>query len=235
MLQAIDLHKRYGELIALEQLNLTVGPGEICCLLGANGAGKTTTIHLFLDFVPRTSGRALICGHDVCEHPLETKALLAYIPEIVNLYPTLTGLENLQYFAALANLRRSTDELISGAAKVGLTAGQLRQRLGSFSKGMRQKLGLAIALARGAKVLLMDEPLSGLDPQAANEFSQTLREVSGNGVAVLMTTHDLFRAREVATHIGIMKRGRLIEYRAASSVAPNELESIYLEHMRKSA
>ena len=99
---------------------------------------------------------------------------------------------------------------------------------------MRQKLGIAIALARRAKVLLLDEPLSGLDPQAANEFSQLLREVAQTGVAVLMTTHDLFRARDIATHIGIMVRGRLIDYRTADSIPPSELESIYLEHMRKS-
>jgi len=91
MLQAIDLHKRYGDHVALDRLNLTVQPGEICCLLGANGAGKTTTLHLFLDFVPRTSGQALIGGEDVAAHPLRTKALLAYIPEVVTLYPALTG------------------------------------------------------------------------------------------------------------------------------------------------
>lgn len=232
MLQAVDLHKRYGDVIALERLNLAVEPGEICCLLGANGAGKTTTINLFLDFVPRTGGKALICGHDVVEHPLQTKALLAYIPEIVNLYPSLTGIENLQYFASLAGLRMTSDELIAGAVRVGLDEKVMQCRLTSYSKGMRQKLGLAIALARRAKVLLLDEPLSGLDPQAANEFSGLLRDVAGDGVAVLMTTHDLFRAREVATHIGIMARGSLVEHLRADAVDPSRLESIYLEHMR---
>ena len=234
MLQAIDLHKRYGDHVALERLNLQVEPGEICCLLGANGAGKTTTLHLFLDFVPRTSGQALICGEDVAAHPLRTKALLAYIPEVVTLYPSLTGLENLEYFARLAGLRLRTDALIAEASRTGLAEDALHQRLERYSKGMRQKLGIAIALARRTPVMLLDEPLSGLDPQAANEFSQLLREVAQTGVAVLMTTHDLFRAREVATHIGIMARGRLIDYRTADSIPPSELESIYLEHMRKS-
>jgi ABC-2 type transport system ATP-binding protein len=232
MLQAVNLHKRYGDAVALEQLNLTVEPGEICCLLGANGAGKTTTINLFLDFVPRTSGKALICGHDVVEHPLTTKTLLAYIPEVVNLYPSLTGIENLQYFADLAGLRIPSDELIAGAVRVGLGAEVMQRRLTSYSKGMRQKLGLAIALARRAKVFLLDEPLSGLDPQAANEFSCLLRDVARDGVAVLMTTHDLFRAREVASHIGIMARGRLVDHLRADAVDPSRLESIYLEHMR---
>jgi ABC-2 type transport system ATP-binding protein len=234
MLQAIDLHKRYGDHVALDRLNLTVQPGEICCLLGANGAGKTTTLHLFLNFVPRTSGQALICGEDVVAHPLRTKEFLAYIPEVVNLYPALTGLENLQYFASLAGLRWQVDALVAEAVRAGLTETAVHQRLEGYSKGMRQKLGIAIALARRAKVLLLDEPLSGLDPQAANEFSQLLREIAQTGVAVLMTTHDLFRARDIATHIGIMVRGRLIDYRTADSIPPSELESIYLEHMRKS-
>lgn len=235
MLQAIDLHKRYGDVVALERLNLTVEPGEICCLLGANGAGKTTTINLFLDFVPRTSGQALVCGHDVVEYPLKTKTLLAYIPEIVNLYPSLTGIENLQYFASLAGLRIASDQLVAEAVRVGLDARVMQRRLTSYSKGMRQKLGLAIALTRRAKVLLLDEPLSGLDPQAANEFSSLLREVASDGVAVLMTTHDLFRAREIASHIGIMARGRLVEHLRADAVDHARLESIYLEHMRASA
>ncbi len=232
MLQAIDLHKRYGDVVALECLNLTVQPGEVFCMLGANGAGKTTTINLFLDFVPRTSGRALICGLDVAEQPLETKALLAYIPEVVSLYPALTGFENLRYFSRLAGLRLAEPEMAALADRVGLARAALQQRVGAYSKGMRQKLGLAIALARRAQVLLMDEPLSGLDPKAANEFTGLLRDVAAGGVAVLMTTHDLFRAREVATHIGIMARGRLVEQLRADAVDPGRLEELYLAHMR---
>lgn len=235
MLQAIDLHKRYGEVTALERLNLRVAPGEIYCLLGANGAGKTTTINLFLDFVPRSGGQALICGLDVTQEPLRTKALLAYIPEVVSLYPTLSGLENLRYFASLAGLALTDQDLIAEAVRVGLAERAVHERVGGYSKGMRQKLALAIALARRARVLLLDEPLSGLDPQAANEFSQRLQSVARDGVAVLMTTHDLFRAREIATHLGIMARGRLIEELRADAVDPVRLEAIYLEHMRVSA
>jgi ABC-2 type transport system ATP-binding protein len=232
VLQAIDLHKRYGDVVALESLNLRVEPGEVCCLLGANGAGKTTTINLFLDFVPRTSGRALVCGLDVADHPLETKARLAYIPEVVSLYPTLTGEENLRYFPRLAGVRVAAGDALALADRVGLARQALQRPVRGYSKGMRQKLGLAIALARRAEVLLMDEPLSGLDPKAANEFTVLLREVASGGVAVLMTTHDLFRAREVATHVGIMARGRLVEHLRADAVDPERLESIYLSHMR---
>ena len=154
MLQAIDLHKRYGDHVALDRLNLTVQPGEICCLLGANGAGKTTTLHLFLDFVPRTSGQALIGGEDVAAHPLRTKALLAYIPEVVTLYPALTGLENLEYFARLAGTQLPTDALIAEANRTGLAEDALHQRLERYSKGMRQTLGIAIALVRQANFFI---------------------------------------------------------------------------------
>ncbi len=131
--------------------------------------------------------------------------------------------------ALAADGRLSNKEL---ADRVGLARAALQQRVGAYSKGMRQKLGLAIALARRAQVLLMDEPLSGLDPKAANEFTGLLRDVAAGGVAVLMTTHDLFRAREVATHIGIMARGRLVEQLRAEAVEPARLEELYLAHMR---
>lgn len=231
-ISAQNLEKRYGDVIALQGLTLEVGAGEICCLLGANGAGKTTTIHLFLNFITRSGGEARICGLDVSEHPLTTKALLAYIPEVVSLYPALTGYENLRFFSRLSGLQLSVAAMTTLAQRVGLEPLAMRQSLRGYSKGMRQKLGLAIALARRAKVLLLDEPLSGLDPKAANEFTLLLREVAAEGVAVLMTTHDIFRAREVATHIGMMRRGRLVEHLRAGSIEPADLEKLYLAHMR---
>lgn len=232
MLQAIDLSKMYGAVSALEPLNLTVEPGQVCCLLGANGAGKTTTIHLFLDFIPRSGGQALVDGIDVAEEPVRTKALLAYVPEVVNLYGSLTGRENLEYFAEIAGTRVRPDRADELAAKVGLQDGALDMRVSNYSKGMRQKVGIAIALAKQARALIMDEPLSGLDPKAANEFSHLLREVAGEGVAALMATHDVFRAKEVGSHIGIMKHGRLVDYFATDDKAHADIEQIYLEHMR---
>jgi ABC-2 type transport system ATP-binding protein len=129
-------------------------------------------------------------------------------------------------------VRVAAGDALALADRVGLARQALQRPVRGYSKGMRQKLGLAIALARRAEVLLMDEPLSGLDPKAANEFTVLLREVASGGVAVLMTTHDLFRAREVATHVGIMARGRLVEHLRADAVDPERLESIYLSHMR---
>ena len=232
MLEALDLTKQYGTHTALDRLTLTIAPGEVFCLLGANGAGKTTTINLFLNFVQPSSGTARINGLDVAAHPVETKKHLAYIPETVMLYRNLTGIENLEYFSALAGHGDySRDALLGFLARVGLQREAADRRVGTYSKGMRQKVGIAIALAKQAGALLLDEPTSGLDPKASNEFSSLLRQLSGDGVAVLMATHDLFRAKESGTRVGIMKHGRLVQTLTTDEVGHADLERVYLEHM----
>lgn len=232
MLQAAALTKRYDSHTALDNLTLTVQPGEVFCLLGANGAGKTTTINLFLNFIQPSSGTATINGLDVTTAPLETKKYLAYIPETVMLYRNLTGLENLEYFSALAGRPDySRAQLLAFLAGVGLQRDTADWRVSAYSKGMRQKVGIAIALAKGAKALLLDEPTSGLDPKASNEFSELLDRMSADGVAVLMATHDLFRAKESGTRIGIMKHGKLVRTLSTGEIGHADLERIYLEHM----
>lgn len=233
MLEAISLEKSYGDHLALKDLNLKIEPGEIYCLLGANGAGKSTTINLFLDFIQPTSGAALIDGLNVNEHPLETKKRLAYIPEIVMLYRNLTGLENLRYFSQLAGHSEYTEqELLGFLKRAGLPDNALTKRVGGYSKGMRQKVGIAIAIAKQAKVLLLDEPTSGLDPKASNEFSDLLVQMSQDGVAILMATHDLFRAKESGTRAGIMKQGNLVADLVTADIGHSDLEALYLQHMR---
>lgn len=232
MLEAIDLTKRYNGTTALDSLSLRIEAGEVFCLLGANGAGKTTTINLFLNFIQPTAGTARIKGLDVAEHPLETKKYLAYIPEQVMLYRNLTGLENLEYFSALAGHDRYTrQELLGFLTRAGLPAEAAERRVGTYSKGMRQKVGIAIALAKHAEALLLDEPTSGLDPKASKEFSELLMELSGQGVAILMATHDLFRAKETGTRVGIMKHGRLVDTLSTAEIGHADLERIYLQHM----
>jgi ABC-2 type transport system ATP-binding protein len=232
MLEAVNLTKKYNGVTALDDLTLRVMPGEVFCLLGANGAGKTTTINLFLNFVPPTAGAARINGLDVTQQPLETKKYLAYIPETVMLYKNLTGLENLEYFSALAGRSDYTRaQLLDFLKQVGLQPEAADKRVSTYSKGMRQKVGIAIALAKNAKALLLDEPTSGLDPKAANEFSALLTKLSRHGVAVLMATHDLFRAKESGTRVGIMRQGRLVRTLDTIEVGHADLERIYLEHM----
>jgi ABC-2 type transport system ATP-binding protein len=214
-------------------LNLTVCESEIVCLLGANGAGKTTTINLFLGFLKPTSGKAFVDGLEVSENLNEVRAKLAYVPEQVSLYPSLTGLENLDYFVKLSldNTLGKAD-LQNLLDRVGLNETAAGKRVNGYSKGMRQKVGLAISLAKNAQALLLDEPLSGLDPSAANEFSTILRNLADQGTAVLMATHDLFRAREIADRIGIMKSGSLVKDLSPASVDQSTLEEIYLQQMR---
>jgi ABC-2 type transport system ATP-binding protein len=232
MLEAIALTKRYGTHLALDRLTLTIAPGEVFCLLGANGAGKTTTINLFLDVVQPSSGVARVNGLDVATHAAETKAHLAYIPETVMLYRNLTGVENLEYFSALAGHGEyGRDQLLDFLARVGLQREAADRRVGAYSKGMRQKVGIAIALAKRAGALLLDEPTSGLDPKASNEFSVLLQHLSGEGVAVLMATHDLFRAKESGTRVGIMKHGCLVQTISTDDIGHADLERLSLEHM----
>jgi ABC-2 type transport system ATP-binding protein len=232
MLEAINLSKRYNGTVALDSLDLRIEPGEIFCLLGANGAGKTTTINLFLNFVKPSSGRARIKDLDVDTNPLVTKKFIAYIPEQVMLYRNLTGLENLEYFSALAgNDNYTRNELLAFFREVGLSEDAALRRVSTYSKGMRQKVGIAIALAKKAEALLLDEPTSGLDPKASNEFSALLKNLSAGGCAVLMATHDLFRAKETGTRVGIMRHGKLVKMLRTDEFGHADLERIYLEHM----
>lgn len=233
MLRAADLTKRYGAHLALDRLNLEVNGGDIYCLLGANGAGKTTTVNLFLNFIAPSEGSVWINDMDVTREPVASKRHVAYIPEMVSLYPTLSGLENLRFFAALGCGRRHDDEeLLALLDQVGLAREAAHKRVRGYSKGMRQKVWIAVAVAKGAKALLLDEPTSGLDPHAADEFSALLRTAAGQGVAVLTTTHDLFHAQQTATRIGIMKAGRLVESLSQSEIASTDLQALYLRHMR---
>ena len=233
MLEARHLSKRFGATTALEDVTIRVEPGEIYCLLGANGAGKTTLINIFLNFLDPTAGEVRINGLDVTRHALETKRHVAYIPEQVMLYGVLSGLENLRYFAALATgSHPSREHLLTLLSNVGLDEAAALRRVSTYSKGMRQKVGIAIAMAKRARALLLDEPTSGLDPKAANEFSQLLRRTRDEGVAVLTTTHDLFHAKQTGTRIGIMKQGRLVADLSNEALSHTDLEALYLQHMQ---
>lgn len=232
LLRAQELTKVFRSNTALNALNLSVNAAEIVCLLGANGAGKTTTINLFLGFLEPTSGSAIVDGVKVTEDLQKVRSKLGYVPEQVALYPSLTGLENLDYFVRLGSSTPPDEQYLRDLLdQVGLDQSAADLRVSSYSKGMRQKVGLAIALAKGARALLLDEPLSGLDPSAANEFSRLLRRLADDGTAVLMATHDLFRAKEIADRIGIMKSGTLVEVLSPESLDQAALEQIYLRHM----
>ncbi|VAW19632.1 ABC transporter, ATP-binding protein [hydrothermal vent metagenome] len=232
MIEAKNLTKSYDRKIVLNDLNLKIEKGQIFCLLGANGAGKSTTINLFLGFIQADSGEAYINDIDVGQHSLKTKNYLAYIPENLMLYPHLTGLENLEYFTGLAKRRYGKNELNEFLIESGLQESFINKRVSTYSKGMRQKVGIAVALAKKAKALLLDEPTSGLDPKSGNEFAELLIKLSLQDVAVLMATHDLFRAKETGTHIGIMKEGNLVDTFPSAQINHSELEKLYMNHIK---
>jgi ABC-2 type transport system ATP-binding protein len=148
------------------------------------------------------------------------------------LYPMFSGLENLDYFSRLAGCRYPETQLFDFLNRTGLPKAIARRRVETYSKGMRQKVGLAIALAKQAKVLLLDEPTSGLDPAASYEFSALVTQIAGNGAAVLMATHDLFRVKETGTRAGIMKLGKLMTTVDTANLNSADLEQMYLHYMR---
>jgi len=235
MLQAIDLTKKYEDgLLALDHLNFEVKEGEIFCLLGANGAGKTTTINLFLNFIDPTEGQALINGIDSAKDPLEAKRFVSFVSENVMLYGNFSARQNLDYFAKLGEKDNLTkDDYYNIMNKVGLQEEAFEMKVKNFSKGMRQKLGIAIAITKDAPNVLLDEPTSGLDPKAGSEFMKTLADLKQEGKAVFMSTHDIFRARTIADRVGIMKEGKLVMLRTREEFLSENLEQIYLEYMQE--
>jgi ABC-2 type transport system ATP-binding protein len=234
IMKAVDLSKRYEDgVLALDHLNLSVRPGEVYCLLGANGAGKTTTINLFLNFIPPTTGACYINSIDVASNPLEAKKHVAFVSENVMLYGNFTARQNLDFFATLGGKAKLTkQDYYQVMRQVSLQERAFEQRVKSFSKGMRQKLGIAIAIIKDAPAILLDEPTSGLDPKAADEFLEILAELRSQGKAIIMSTHDIFRAKELGDCIGIMKEGRLVMERTRQELHGEDLVRIYIDYMR---
>jgi ABC-2 type transport system ATP-binding protein len=233
MIELRELTKRYEDgVLALDHVSYTIQPAEVFCLLGANGAGKTTTINILLDFIRPTEGQALINDHDCNRFPLEAKRYVSYVAENVQLYGMFTARQNLRFFAELGGKKGlKNQELDDVMRSVGLPEKALTMRLKNFSKGMRQKLGIAIALIKDPPAIIMDEPTSGLDPKSANEFLDQLRKLRERGKAILMTTHDIFRAKQIADRVGIMKQGRLVAIRERTDFKHADLEEIYLTEM----
>lgn len=228
MLQAINLCKSYGEHQALQGLNFSLAPGEIFCLLGQNGAGKTTTINIFLGLLKQSSGEALVDGMPVSDRAAVSHKI-AYIPEIVQLYGDLSGIENLDYFSRLAGYRYTKEELQGLLRRVHLPQEAWEKSLSSYSKGMSQKVGIAIALGKRANYILMDEPTSGLDPKASVEFAELCRSLGAEGVGVFMATHDIFNAVNIGARIGIMRQGQLVYEAHSDHITAQELQDLYIK------
>ncbi|PID28801.1 MAG: ABC transporter ATP-binding protein [Candidatus Cloacimonadota bacterium] len=232
MLKIENLSKRYEDgKLALDQLSLHVKKGEIFVLLGANGAGKSTTINLLCNFIQPTSGSVTLAGKDAFKDSLEARKHLAYVSENVHLYENFTGFENLRFFAKLCGKNLSRDELQNTLRDIGLQEDFIHKQVKTYSKGMRQKTGIAVAIVKDADLILLDEPFSGLDPKAAYDFQQLLIEMKNRGKAILMSTHNIFKAKKLADHIGIMKDGELVMTRSKDDIEFEDLEKLYLDYM----
>lgn len=234
MIAAENLTKRFdNEALALDAINFNVEKGEVYCLLGASGAGKTTVIDLFLNFLKPTSGRALINGIEVAENPLEAKKYVSYCSGNIMLYSHFTARQNLDFFVKLGGkpgLKK--DDYYAVLREVGLPENAFEQKARFFSKGMQQKVSIAIALIRDTPALLLDDPTSGLDSQASEELMETIDQSRRRGKAILITAHDIFRVREIADRVGIIKEGRKVLERTREELEHEDLQALYLDYMR---
>ncbi|MFN3578840.1 MAG: ABC transporter ATP-binding protein [Pseudomonas sp.] len=224
LLEALDLCQQFGDQRILNGLSFQVMPGEALCLLGHNGVGKTTALNHFLGFLRPLSGQVRVAGMDPLTQPSEVRAAVGYVPENASLYPHLDALENIDYFLAAAGLPRPELSAVQASLQsVGFPLASAQLRAGGYSKGMRQKVVLALALVKGARVLLLDEPTTGLDPQSAEELATRISELKAKGVAILAVTHDLLWAQQVADYLGIMHGGRLEELLGNADLQPHQL------------
>ncbi|HEX6903004.1 MAG TPA: ABC transporter ATP-binding protein [Thermoanaerobaculia bacterium] len=234
MIEAIHLSMRYPNgVLALDALNLRVEPGEIYCLLGARGAGKTTVVDLFLGFQEATAGRALIDGIEVAREPLRARSRAAYLAADTAFYGRLTARQNLELFARLGGRPdRTRADCEMALREVGLPEAAFERRVASFTPGMTRKLGVAAALVKDAPALLLDEPLSGLDPKSAAEVVELLEPLRDSGKALLITLEDLVWARQLADRVGILQEGRQVLTRTRDELRYDNLEKLYLDYLR---
>jgi ABC-2 type transport system ATP-binding protein len=209
---AIDsLSVERGGRRVLDGLSLSIAGGEVYALLGGNGAGKSTTLAALLGFLKPVSGSVSVAGVDPSTDGEDARRKIAYLPENVALYEHLSARENVNYFLALAGEAHSDEEKEAAFDAAGLHAEARDRRLSGFSKGMRQKVAIALAVVRQVPVLLLDEPTSGLDPRATADFNALVAKLRDRGTAILMVTHDLLGAADCADRIGFLDQGRIIE------------------------
>lgn len=211
-MNAIETHgltKDYGNLVAVKDLNLTVKPGTVYGFLGPNGAGKSTTINMLMGFIKPTAGTASILGFDIKKQHKEIRKITGYLPERPAFYDDLSGKGNLEYFGRLIgveDLDGRTEELLK---TVGLE-GRGNDRVRTYSHGMRQRLGIAVALLGKPKLLILDEPTTGLDPQGSHDIREVIKKLKGEKVTIFLSSHILHEVQDISDMVGIVKKGQLI-------------------------
>jgi len=235
IIELVGLTKKYGSFTAVDQLNLEIRKGEVFGLLGPNGAGKSTTILMMLGLTDPTSGMVRVCKINSTENPIAVKRRVGYLPEDVGFYPDQTGWENLMFIAQLNGLsqKEASQRAEILLNRVGLTA-EANKKTGAYSRGMRQRLGLAEVLIKNPEVIILDEPTSGIDPKGIQEFLQLIVQLSKEeGITVLFSSHNLHQVQQVCDRVGIFVRGKLIAEGNIQSMAEqlfeNEPFTIYAE------
>ncbi len=225
MIECKNLTKNYDKFKAVDKLNLSITAGEVFAFVGPNGAGKTTTMNLLVGLIEPTSGEAIISGHNVAKKPIEVKSVIGFLPENVNLYPALTAKQNVRY---IADLNGGTSEgwINETLDLVGL--GKVKdKRAGEFSKGMKQRLGVACILIKKPIVMFLDEPTSGLDPTGKIEFQNLLRKLGDEGMTVFYSSHILSEVVDIADRVGILHQGKLQRILEKDEI--ERLEEVYKE------
>ena len=235
MIEIEDLTMNYGDLRALDGLNLTIQPGELFAFLGPNGAGKTTAMKLLTGLMKPDSGRVRLCGHDVQLESMQAKSLLGYVPDVAVFYEKLTPLEFMEFIAELFEMDQAHAAAQTHALFTKFALHEYsRNRIENLSHGTRQRLAIASALLHDPKVFVIDEPMVGLDPIHARTVKREIKERSLAGTTVLMSTHLLNIAEELADRIGIIHHGKLIalgtleELRRDHEKRGRRLEDIFL-------
>ncbi|AUC14234.1 ABC transporter ATP-binding protein [Tenacibaculum sp. SZ-18] len=227
MIRARKLSMSYNDKLALKDLNFAVAPGEIFCLLGQNVEGKKTTINVFLNVTETTYSEALNDSKEATKnHSTKT---ISYAPEIIKLNSNLSGVENLDFFSRVAGFNYSENELFQYLKKVNLREKAFKKKISAYSKCMRQKIGIALALAKKASYILMDEPTCDLDPKTYLEFTKTCKKLSEYGVGILMASHDIFNAVNICTRIGTRKKGTLVHIAETRNISARQLKELYIK------
>jgi ABC-2 type transport system ATP-binding protein len=211
VITARGLTKRYGEAIVVDALDFDIIKGETFGLLGPNGAGKTTTILMMLGLTEVSSGTVMVAGHDPVRRPLEVKRRVGYLPDLVGFYDHMTAVENLTYTARLMGLGRDMrDTRIADALARVRLSDVAHKGVATFSRGMRQRLGLAELIMKRAEIAILDEPTSGLDPQSTHEFLDMIGELKREGVTILITSHLLDQVQRLCDRVALFRGGKIL-------------------------
>jgi ABC-2 type transport system ATP-binding protein len=210
ILDITSLSKKYKDFLALDNLNLQINKGDIFGFLGHNGAGKTTTVSILTTLLPQTSGSASICGFDITRDGLEVRKRIGYLPENVKFYENLTAYENLEYFAQLSGIRNPGKKIKSILEFIDFM-GFDNKKVGEFSKGMKQRIGIAQALIHEPDILFLDEPTSGLDPMGIKKLREVILKINKEKeITIFLNTHLLSEVSKICLTIGVLNHGKLI-------------------------